>query len=142
MNKKALIFLLLLVCFLLVFMGCNQGSSGGPGGSAIKVTDFRGKTITLDAPAENIACMLDSGLTMLHMLGVNDEVIAVDKWTYDNPALPYSAKLDERLASKELPAVTGNIEKLISLKPDIVIIWAEHEDIEVLENNGIKVYGV
>ncbi len=109
----------------------------------IELVDFRGETVELDKTAERIACLLDSGLTILHMMDIVEEVVAVDKWTYDNTgALPYSSMLDSRLASRELPAITGNIEELLALQPDIVIIWSGHEDIEIMENSGLKVYGV
>ncbi|OPJ55401.1 ABC transporter substrate-binding protein [Alkalithermobacter paradoxus] len=138
------IIALMLILSILIISGCqNQVSkSDEHTENQIKVVDFRGKEIVLEKPAQRIAAMLDSGLTTLHMLGVKDEVIAVDKWTYDSPGFEYTKKIDTRFESEEVPAVTGNIEKIISLNPDIVIIWAEHEDIKPLEQAGIKVYGV
>ncbi len=159
-----LVLLTMLTLFILVAVGCGttavdeeqapeqapgQGSSAEDGeqsdgtATGIEVVDFRNERVELDRPAVRIACLLDSGLTILHMMGIVDEVVAVDKWTYDNKgALPYSSQLDPRLASEELPAITGNIEGLLELQPDIVIIWSGHEDIETLENSGLKVYGV
>lgn len=143
MRKNA--YRVLIVLVLLVTSGCRAGVNNEvkKTEAVIRVTDFRNQPVELTAPAERIACLLDSGLTILHMMDVVEEVVAIDKWTYDNSgALPYTSKLDSRIASGELPAVTGNIEALLSLQPDVVIIWSGHEDIETLENSGLKVYGV
>lgn len=107
-----------------VVAGCRAGDTGSERqqdipktGEKIRVTDFRGKEIVLNAPVERIACMLDSGLTGLHMLGLREEIIALDKWTYDNDGFAYTAKLDPHIGAREVPAVTGNLEKLVSLQP-------------------------
>ncbi len=150
--KKAPVFLLvaaMIAAFLLTGCGGPKKEPANtvppknePVKSEIKVTDFRGKEVVLKEPARRIACLLDSGLTGLHMLGVRDEVVALDKWTYENDGLQYTSQIDPRIAAKELPAVTGNMEKLISLKPDIVIVWAQDQGIKQMEENGLKVYGV
>ncbi|MCX7679264.1 MAG: ABC transporter substrate-binding protein, partial [Spirochaetes bacterium] len=55
--------------------------------------------------------------------------------------------LSHRIAKRTLPA-PGNwdfihIEKIISLQPDVVIVWAQQEDaIAALRQRGIAVYGV
>ncbi|NLW65493.1 MAG: ABC transporter substrate-binding protein [Clostridiales bacterium] len=116
----------------------------GAAGAAISVTDSRGKTIELDKPAEKIVCLLNSGLNDLLMLGTGDTVVGIDEWTYTNE-ITYKilSKLDDRIANKEIPAVDSNMEKIISLEPDVVIIWAnDTEKIETLENAGIKVVGI
>ncbi|KXZ40685.1 iron complex transport system substrate-binding protein [Alkalithermobacter thermoalcaliphilus JW-YL-7 = DSM 7308] len=138
--KKILI--LFITISMVVFSGCQNESVVNEKDEPIRVVDFRGKEIVLEKEAKTIAAMLDSALTTLHMLGIKDEVVAVDKWTYDSPGFEYTKKIDERFEKGQVEAVTSNIEKIVSLKPDIVIIWAEHEDIKALENAGLKVYGV
>ena len=159
MNKtrKALSVLLAAALFLSLsagLAGCQKGqvaASASPDASAaasadtkISVTDSRGKTVELDNPAEKIVCLLNSGLNDLEMLGEADKVVGIDAWTYTN-AVTYNvlSKLDSRIASKEIPAVDDNMEKIISLAPDVVIIWAQDNDkIATLESHGIKVIGI
>ena len=119
-------------------------ASGGSSSGAIEVTDHRGKTVTFDKPAEKIVCLLNSGLNDLEMLGAADGVVGIDEWTYTND-VTYSvlSKVDERIGKKEIPAVDNNMETIISLEPDVVIIWAQDDEkINTLESNGIKVIGI
>lgn len=111
---------------------------------AIKVTDFRGKEITLEKSPEKIACVLDNVLNDLYMLGVVDQVVAVHHWTLQeaNPGYTFMNQIDPRIGKGELPEVNGNAEKIISLHPDIVIMWAQEDIIPTLEQEGIIVYGV
>lgn len=55
--------------------------------------------------------------------------------------------MDERIKKKKLPTPGNwdfiNLESIVSLKPDLVIIWSSQEDaISSLELRGIPVYGV
>lgn len=145
---KKVTFILCLLLLIIAASGCGTDRPAGHGtpgenrAKEIHVTDFRGKELVLPAPATRIACMLDSALTTLHMLGLKDEVVALDKWTYDNDGFKLTAQIDARIARKELPAVTGNLEQLLASKPELVIIWSGHEDIKQIEEHGLKVYGV
>jgi iron complex transport system substrate-binding protein len=66
---------------------------------------------------------------------------------YTDPVNRYYASLDARIRTRELPA-PGNwdfvsLESVVSLRPDLVILWAEQtEAIASLEQRGIPVYGV
>jgi iron complex transport system substrate-binding protein len=115
-----------------------------PAAAAISVTDFRGKQITLAKPAERIACVLPNVLNDLLMLGLTKEIVGVHKWSLDksNPDYPFITQIEPRLASGELEALNGNVEKIVSLKPDIVILQAGDEIIPTLEKDGVQVYGV
>ena len=151
--RKALSVLLAAALFLSLsagLAGCQKGqvaASASPDASAaasadtkISVTDSRGKTVEFDNPAEKIVCLLNSGLNDLEMLGEADKVVGLDAWTYTN-AVTYNvlSKLDSRIASKEIPAVDDNMEKIISLAPDVVIIWAQDNDkIATLESQASR----
>ncbi len=115
-----------------------------PAAASITVTDFRGKQITLAKPAARIACVLPNVLNDLFMLGLTKEIVGVHKWSLDksNPDYPFITQIEPRLASGELEALNGNVEKIISLKPDIVILQAGDEIITTLEQDGLQVYGV
>ena len=140
---------MMLAVMALSLVGCQQGSVDGGSKAAeetqsVSITDSRGVKIELDKPAEKIVCLLNSALNDLYMLGGADKVIGIDQWTYDN-AVTYNvlSKIDDRIAKKEIPAIDSNVEKIISLNPDVVIIWAGNEDqIKALEEHDVKVVGI
>ncbi len=139
---KTIIFLFLTLYFILI---CETYAE-------IKVEDFRGKTIKLSKPAERVVCLIESALTGIYMLKQGDKVIGISTNVYSegyyySDTFRYYAALDERIKSKKIPAVGNwesvNIEKILSLKPDLIIIWASQKDaIQTFEKLGIPVYGV
>ncbi|HOV87246.1 MAG TPA: ABC transporter substrate-binding protein [Syntrophobacteraceae bacterium] len=115
--------------------------------SRITVTDFRGKTISLDRPAGRIVCLIESALSGLYMLGAADRVVGISANVYQGDVYPYYAAMDPRIAEKSLPAPGNwdfvNIERVIALDPDLVIIWSRQEEsIRAIEERGIPVFGV
>jgi len=115
--------------------------------SGIKVTDFRGKTVHLEKPAERIVCLIESALSGLYMLRAGDRVVGISTNVTQEPLNRYYAVLDDRIADGKLPS-PGNwdfvsLESVLALKPDLVIIWSEQkESIESIESHTIPVYGV
>lgn len=113
----------------------------------IKVTDFRGKEIILNKPAERIICLIESALSGIYMLNAENRVVGIPSAVYDESVSKYYADLDERIRFRTIP-VPGNwdfvsIESVVALQPDLVIIWAsQSEAIESLESHGIPVYAV
>lgn len=120
--------------------------------SAIKVQDFRGKEIVLKKPAERVVCLIESALTGIYMLKQQHKIVGIPTNVYEegyfySDTFKYYALLDERIKNKKLPAVGNwekvNIEKVLSLKPDLIIIWSNQTDaISTFEKLGIPVYGV
>lgn len=152
MNKrlfKTALFVIFCAAFSLALTACGSGSADNQtdetdSAGTISVVDSRGETIELDHPAQKIVCLLNSGLNDLLMLGCGDRVIGIDEWTYTNE-VTYNvlSKLDKRIADKEIPAVDANMEEIISLQPDVVIIWAQDDEkIKTLESNNIPVIGI
>ena len=114
---------------------------------SVSVTDFRGKTITLDRPAGRIVCLIESALSGLYMLGAEERVVAVSTNVYQGEVYPYYAAMDRRIAEKKLPTPGNwdfvNLERVVALDPDLVIIWAHQEEsIRAMEERGIPVFGV
>ncbi len=113
----------------------------------LSVTDFRGKHITLQKPAKRIVCLIESALSGLYMIGVEQQVVGVSANIYNSSVNKWYAALDARIRQKKLPA-PGNwdfvsLESVVALKPDLVIIWSQQtESITALEARGIPVYGV
>jgi len=138
-NLKILIF------FFVVFLTNISEAS-------IKVQDFRGKEIVLKKPAERVVCLIESALTGIYMLKQQHKIVGIPTNVYEesyfySDTFKYYALLDERIKNKKLPAVGNwekvNIEKVLSLKPDLIIIWSNQTDaISTFEKLGIPVYGV
>jgi iron complex transport system substrate-binding protein len=121
--------------------------SRGAGDKGITVQDFRGKTLQLARPAERIVCLIESALSGIYMLGAEKRVAGVSRNIYTGDVYPHYAALDARIREKKLPAPGNwdfvNIESVLSLKPDLVIIWSQQtEAIAALEEKGVPVFGV
>ncbi|MEN2994620.1 MAG: ABC transporter substrate-binding protein [Thermodesulfovibrio sp.] len=143
-GSRLLCSLLTITIFSIFFINETQAS--------ITVQDFRGKTLKLNKPAERVVCLIESALTGIYMLQQGHKLVGIPTNVYSegfyySETFKYYALLDERIKLKKIPAVGNwesvNIEKVISLKPDLIIIWANQKDaIEVFEKLGIPVYGV
>ena len=114
----------------------------------VAVTDFRGRRIELDKPAERIICLLESALTGLYMLEAESRVVGISTNIYqEQNVFAYYAAMDERIRERTL-ATPGNwdfvnIESIVALQPDLVIIrTAQEESIAALEEKGIPVFAV
>jgi iron complex transport system substrate-binding protein len=145
---KANLAIGIILIFSVTFSSCGPGRAKPVGSAtAIQITDFRNKEITLSKPASRIICLIESGLSGLYMLRAENQVIGVSSAIYNESASEQYAALDERISNKELPA-PGNwdfvsIENIVALQPDLVIIWASQtESIQSIEEHGIPVYGV
>lgn len=118
----------------------------------IVVQDFRGKTLRLSKPAERVVCLIESALTGIYMLKQGHRVVGIPTNVYSegfyySDTFKYYASLDERIRLRKIPAVGNwesvNAEKILSLKPDLIIIWSSQIDaIQKFEKLGIPVYGV
>lgn len=136
-------FAISLWAFSLLWWGCTLAQAQ----EKIRVTDFRGKQLELVRPAQRLVCLIESALTGLCMLGVQDRVVGISTNIYQEGVFPYYASMDDRIRKRKLPTPGNwdfvNIESVIALKPDLVVIWAKQaESIAVLEERGIPVYGV
>ncbi|GAB4432336.1 MAG: ABC transporter substrate-binding protein [bacterium] len=113
----------------------------------IEITDFRGKKLILKKPVSRIVCLIESALSGFYMLNEEKRIIGISTNIYNSNVFQYYAKMDERIREKKLPTPGNwdfvNIESVVSLKPDLVVIWSSQtESINALEERGIPVYGV
>ena len=113
----------------------------------VAATDFRGRRIELDKPAERIVCLLESALSGLYMLGAEARLVGISTNIYQESVFPYYAAMDERIRERTLPTPGNwdfvNIESMVALRPDLVILWSgQEESIAALEEKGIPVFGV
>ncbi|NLJ08195.1 MAG: ABC transporter substrate-binding protein, partial [Sphingobacteriales bacterium] len=80
---KTVNILIGLSCLLLMF-SCRKTADRQDNiiAQAIEVSDFRGKTISLNKPAERIVCLIESALSGLYMLGAENQVIGISTNVY------------------------------------------------------------
>lgn len=141
------IFQFSIVLIVQVFIACTNPTKVHSNHENIVVTDFRGKEVKLDKPAERVVCLIESALSGIYMLKQQDLLVGVPSAVYTEKLYNYYSRLDSRITNKLLPA-PGNwdfvsMEQIISLKPDLVIIWASQTDaIDNIEQFGIPVYAV
>ena len=138
---------LYILATILIFVACTNSPQVQSTHDRIVATDFRGKKIKLEKPAEKVICLIESALTGVYMLQQQNRIIGVPSAVYTENLFQYYSRLDSRILNKSLPA-PGNwdfisIEQIVGLKPDLVIIWSSQTDaIENLEQFGIPVYAV
>ncbi len=81
----------------------------------VQVTDFQGRTVTLEQPAERIVALAPHIVENAFSAGAGDKLVA---------AVNYS---DYPPAAKELPQLGGykavSVEAVVALKPDLVLVW-------------------
>ncbi len=101
----------------------------------VSVKDDQGKTVTLQQPAKRIISLAPHITESLFAAGAGDNIVG---------AVSYS---DYPEAAKKIPRVGGypsaDLEKIISLKPDLVIAWPSGNNlkqVEKLNAFGIKVF--
>lgn len=115
----------------------------------ISVTDSQGDVVQLSHPAQRIICLFEASLDDLYMLGATQHLVAIPAKIYSSKSLfeAYSI-LDERIALKQFatPSVwdsASSLESIVSLNPDLVIIYANQPDsVALLRQMGIAVYTV
>ena len=129
MSSRPTLVARLLATFLLLAL-CSQGFA------VIAVRDDSGREVRLDAPARRIVSLAPHVTELLFEIGAGDAIIAATEYS-DYPE-----------TAKRLPRVGGlagiDIERIVALKPDLVIAWQSgtpHAQIEALGRLGIPVFG-
>lgn len=98
---------------------------------ALQLVDARHKTITLARPAQRIVSLQPSFTEALCVLGGCDALVAVDRhslWPQQAAALPKVGSLRD-----------PDIERIVALRPDVVLLRPGHKVGERLESLGIPV---
>ncbi|MES2073233.1 MAG: cobalamin-binding protein [Pseudomonadota bacterium] len=120
----------ILSCFLLwsLFLAAESLA-------AITVTDDAGNTIVLQKPAHRIISLSPHVTEMIYAAGAGERIVATVKYS-DYPA-----------AARNIPRVGDNrqvdIERVIALKPDLLIVWmhgAFERQLEPLKKSGIPYF--
>lgn len=112
-----------ILLFAIVLTACEQQegqtkhvlSTSELSDSTVSVTDFTGEVITLEKPAEKIVALAPHIVENVFTAGAGHKLIGVVSYS-DFPE-----------QAKKLPIVGGyaktNIEKILELKPDLIIAW-------------------
>ncbi|WP_245573408.1 cobalamin-binding protein [Marinimicrobium agarilyticum] len=101
----------------------------------VRVTDFQGRTVTLEKPAERIIALAPHIVENAYSAGAGDKLVA---------AVNYS---DFPPEAKDLPQLGGykavSVEAIVALKPDLVLVWRSGNGdtlLRQLERLGLTVY--
>lgn len=104
---------------------------------SVCATDDRGQQLCLEQPASRIAALSPGATELVWAAGAGDQVVAV---------VDYS---DYPPAARELPSVGSHtrldMERLLTLKPDLVIAWVTGnppEQVAMLEELGLPVFSI
>ena len=104
-----------LLWMLLTLPGLGFGVTA-PVRAEVRVVDDEGVTLVLPAPAQRIVSIAPHLTELLFAAGAGSRVVAVSDWS-DYPA-----------AAQGLPkigdAVRLDLERIVALKPDLVVVWA------------------
>lgn len=134
----AAIMALLLAAPLVAGCGGDDGDSNGdaspsPTSTEVSITDDAGNEITLDEPATKVVSLAPSTTEDVFAMNGQDALVGVDEFS-DYPA---EAQDIEKVGGFSTP----NIEKIVSLDPDLVLATAgvQTEAAQQLADLGIQV---
>lgn len=99
--------------------------------TAVTVTDDRGKSVTLQAAPQRIVSLLPALTESVCALGACSRLVGVDRfsnWPVSVQQLPKLGGLDD-----------APLERIVALKPDLVLLAASARITQRLEGLGIKV---
>lgn len=122
----ALLALVFMFVFALVFARASTGAS-----AAISVTDDRGRTVELRAPPARIVTLLPSLTETVCALHACDRLVGTDRysnWPAQVNALPKLGGLED-----------AQVERIVKLKPDLVLAASSARVIDRLEAVGVRV---
>ena len=140
MNKKifvGIVIACLIICVVpLVSQAVSQKTQ-----KTITVVDAMGNKVELPYPVERIACFTPQASEIIVALGEEDKIVGIDSFTKWCPEF-YPTLKDKPLIG--MVPVSPNYEKIIDLKPDVVLAYTDplfnYPNLEeTMSSAGIKV---
>ncbi|MHC1566303.1 MAG: ABC transporter substrate-binding protein [Candidatus Syntropharchaeia archaeon] len=134
MKRYLVVIVLLLV--IISTVGCIHSKNKATTTSSITITDDFGRNVTIPYRPERIVSLAPSTTEILFAIGAGDRVVGVDDYSNYPPEVV------------SLPKIGGyatiNVERVVSLKPDLVVAAYGNgiDTIEALNSLGIKVVGL
>lgn len=101
----------------------------------ITVTDDRGKTITIAAPAQRIVTLAPSLAELVFAAGAGEKLVGVARYTDFPPAARGIPQVGD--------AARVDFERIVALKPDLILAWKSGNppgDVARLESLGYPAY--
>jgi len=127
-----------LLAALLLATSCAAGANSAPaapiaGDYPLTVTDDAGRSVTVPKEPQRIVSLSASNTELVYALGLEGKLVGVD----DYSDYPLEAKAKEKIGSFSKP----NLEKIVSLAPDLVLATNIHVKtvLPELENRGLRV---
>jgi iron complex transport system substrate-binding protein len=121
------------ISFALILLGCALTAGAA---SSVTVTDDFGHNVTIRYPPRRIISLAPGATAMLLAAGASSQLVATIEYS-GQPA-------SERKLPKVGSADAIDMERLIALRPDVVIVWPDGNSpaqIATIERLGIPVYG-
>lgn len=134
--KRLSLISALLIILLLSVGGCVKKTSEKEVSRKISLLDDEGNKLVLEKPVERVVSLAPSNTEIVFALKAQDKLVGVT--TYCD--YPEEAKSKEKVGDFANP----NVEKIISLKPEVVLATGGIQKgvVERLEKAGIKVFVV
>ncbi|MDI6892848.1 MAG: cobalamin-binding protein [Actinomycetota bacterium] len=140
---KVLLVLLLVVSLCIGAFGCakkkaevaleGEAEKVEKAAFPIELADDLGRKVTIDKKPERIVSLAPSNTEILFALGLDDSIVGVT----DFCDYPEEAKSKEKIGGFSDP----NIEKIVEVKPDLILATGMHQKIlGQLENVGLTVF--
>lgn len=123
-----------ILALILLVASCTQSPSPANRSEQHQIVDDAGRTVTLVQTPQRIISLAPSNTELLFTLGLEDRVVGVTDYCDYPPAARSKAKVGG--------FSTVNLEKVVSLAPDLVLAANIHRQTAVpeLERRGIPVF--
>jgi iron complex transport system substrate-binding protein len=126
---------LLLTALVGLPLACPAAAATVATAAAPRIVDDAGLRIALSRPANRIVSLSPGATAMLFAAGAGDRVVGTADFS------------DEPVAARAIPRIGDSqgydLERIISLRPDVVVVWSggtNAAQIELLQRAGLTVY--
>ncbi len=119
--KKGLLLITACVLFLLVLAGCGQAKSpvSAPEKKTVTITDSDGQQVTVNCPPQRAVVLAGYTAEIIKGLKAETAVVGIDEHTREKTRWPAYVLQLPSVGEASKP----DLEKVISLKPDLVVGW-------------------
>lgn len=134
MKKLSSLFLMMIFSMTLILGGCGQKAANAPAEKkALTVKDSKGNSVTLKNEPKKVVVLNSAAAEIIHVLGEDDKIVGI------NDTLKFPDTLAKK--AKVGAGYTPSVEKILELKPDLVIGYSDNikkETIDKIKASGIE----
>ena len=130
-KARAALFAILPLAILQLAILAVVALRGHPAQAKVSIRDDRGVTVTLETPPRRIVSLLPSLTETVCALGACDRLVGTDRfsnWPASVAALPKLGGIED-----------AQIERIVALKPDVVLASTSARVMDRLESLGVRV---